>query len=386
MNQYGFFVSTGLDMEQGTADEIREIWPWLLDLDGRPHAEPLPEFKMQTGGIEFQAPLHLGLELNFLLKTAHRVLLRLAEFKVRDFPKLFQRAQKIPWQDWINDNGIFLEVSASQSRLNNEKRVAETLCDAWKLKPVGKDKAQQRIFVRVHDDQVTVSLDTTGEHLHFRGMKKMIGEAPVRETLAAHCLQRLIGEKCWAELSKVTLIDPMVGSGTFLLEALTMSQPAAREFSFQGWKKCPKALMLPEFQRPWMDNKNFMLWHKLLGFDQDPKMIDIARNNLKFIDPSFQPELGVRDIFSEKASDIPQAGIRWLILNPPYGERIEWKHSPQELLEALEKTFSPDRIGILWSQNQALRAPKRLKTLQQMASYPLQNGGLRVQFQVWNRE
>jgi putative N6-adenine-specific DNA methylase len=377
------------------SQELQELWPWLLDLDGRPHGYALGEMRLEPGGLEIEAPLHLGLQLNFVLKTAHRVLLRLASFKVRDFPKLFQRAQKIDWGAWIpadSQSHVALEVAASGSRLNNEKRIIETLSSAWKLKPVPKNQAKDKIFVRMFEDQVTISLDTTGEHLHFRGDSKKIGEAPLRETLAAFCLQRLIADKTFSDLQHVTLIDPMMGSGTFLQEAALLREPLHRPFPFQRWKGIPKALSLDEFQRPWRHDQP--LWHKLMGFDLVPEMVSLAQENFKNAGASdtVPVELAALDLFAKAATSVAASpgGLVWCVLNPPYGERIKATHSPKEIMEAMVRRWRPERIGVLWSQAQGqqvssgeLRFPQG--AMRKIGAFDLQNGGLQVQFQVWER-
>lgn len=383
-----FFISTGIGMEEGLAQELQEVWPWLLDLDGRPHGQPLGELRMEHGGVEVDVPLHLGLQFNFVLKTAHRVLLRLSSFKVRDFPKLFQRAQKIDWAQWIPHRQVGLEVAASGSRLNNEKRISETLMDAWKLKDLGKTEALDKIYVRMFDDQVTVSLDTTGEHLHFRGTAKKIGEAPLRETLAAFCLQRLLVNKTYSDLSEICLIDPMMGSGTFLQEAALLREPLKRSFAFQKWKGIPKALTLADFQRPW--RLGVGPWQKLVGFDLLPDMVPLATENLQAAGvPMNEVEVHQGDLF-DKAKSVLKGQKNWCVLNPPYGERIETTHTPEVILRTLFEKWSPERIGVLWSQKQARSLSDELRfphgSLQRMAAHDLQNGGLQVQFQIWEKK
>jgi len=108
--------------------------------------------------------------------------------------------------------------------------------------------SQVSIYIRVEDDNCTISLDTTGEHLHKRGWSILKGEAPLRETISAYLLKETIGDASAAELSQVVLCDPMMGSGTILTEARSLWQGQfQRDFAFKHWKKVPKLLLSPSF-------------------------------------------------------------------------------------------------------------------------------------------
>jgi putative N6-adenine-specific DNA methylase len=374
-----FFISAGLGMEEEVLLEIREVWGELLDLDGRPHAFSLTDVRLEKGGVSLAAPLHLGLQLNFFLKVPHRVLLRLKEFRCRDFPKLFSEAKKIRLDEYLPLASWNLQVAASRSRLNHEGRIRETLEKAWGLS--ANPAASSDIYVRFFDDHCSISLDTSGKHLHFRGEDLHKGEAPLRETLAAFCLRRMTDGLGLQEISELSWVDPMMGSGTFLLELCELFRPqAGRDFSFQNWKKTPKAMKT----RAWLQNysRDPQTRWKIFGFDRDPKMIEIAQENfLKRGISGHQFE--VCDVFSPVDSKVENT---WLILNPPYGERIAAGFTPQQLLEALQKNWKPERIGVLFSKRQAASAPQKVQDLVRTQSVPLSNGGLDCQFMIWQKD
>lgn len=375
-----FFVSCALGFEQELATEIMECWPFLKSLDGRPHAETL-DLQVLSGGIELRAPLFLGLQLNFFLKTAHRILLRIKQFSTKDFPKLFNEAKKIELNSWLHDKKIYLEVAAQKSRLNNEKRISETLKSAWKEFQIIESKKDlshntQIIYVRIFEDHCSISLDTTGAHLHERGRLKNRGPAPVRETLAAFCLRKMRGPLSLVETRDIRLIDPMLGSGTFISEAHDQYQlNSQRVFQFQNWKKTAVVLKNPL----WLKNYESFAepFAGYMGLDSDPEMINIAKSNLAYIS---NLELKVQDLFQAKPTTSQEK--KWLICNPPYGERLHVDFKLEELLEKLIQTYQPEKLGVLCSQSQYNSLNP--KTKKNIVSFYVKNGGIDCVFLIWH--
>ena len=182
------------------------------------------------GGIEIECLLHIGLSLNYILRTPTRILLRIGEFKCRDASKLYQKISKFNWAPWLIGQTPEVEISTSNSRLFDSRKIEKSIQDGvlqfYRHKPVKKKyldhysntelKNLPKIYYRSVDDIVTISLDTTGERLHKRGEKTLTGLAPIRENLAALLLLEL---QSYLKKSDYRLIDPMCGSGTFLIEA-----------------------------------------------------------------------------------------------------------------------------------------------------------------------
>ncbi len=149
-----------------------------------------------TGGVAFSGRLRDVYLCNLWLRTASRVLVRFADFRSRDFPDLYRRAHLLPWGRFLRtDTSVSFRVSCHGSRLNHTVRIAETLESAINqalgrsTNPVS-DYSQQ-ILVRIVDDQVTLSIDSSGELLHRRGYRQSVTVAPLRETLAAGVLMLL---------------------------------------------------------------------------------------------------------------------------------------------------------------------------------------------------
>jgi putative N6-adenine-specific DNA methylase len=218
---------------------------------------------------------------------------------------------------------------------------------------------------------------------------KWIGEAPLRETLAAFCLQSLIGESAWAELRKVTLVDPMAGSGTIIVEAARMHLLQHRHFAFQDWKAVPKALSLKTFFHA-LDEKRINdfggLWGQIIGSDSDRKAVESMQHNISGLGLANLPTILQEDIFEPTKAEVKiekVTGPKWLILNAPYGERLKWNHTSEELCTALVSKWKPERLGILWSEAQAKTAPNKIQGLSLSETYSFKNGGIPVSFQIW---
>ena len=318
--------------------------PGLEDLVEREVREHFPSFecKAEYGGVTVFAPLADGLAMNLRLKTPTRILVRVARFVCRDFPKLYQKVSNIPWKEWVNPSSrVEVHASSKKSRLKIKKRIEETCAEAWtayqkKAKVSGKSKSVLHLYVRLIENECAVSLDTSGERLHKRGARQHIGEAPLRETIAAALLQMTA---LHADARPVELVDPMMGSGTFLLEAATRDLSVdQRHFAFEVFAQPPI--------RPPALSQGRPPFARLIGFETDEKTLRAAESNLRGVKAG---EIAIQreDFFS--ARPLPPVGVglqRWVVCNPPYGERLEVKGDLGQyygrLFDAAEKVAHPD--------------------------------------------
>lgn len=392
-----FFVATPLDFETCTLQEMREVWPLLLGKDARPHSLPFPEVKILEGGLEFETDLFVGLQLNFFLKTANRILLRMISFRTRDLPKFYQKFKSVPWIEYLNSSHVEWKVAAQKSRLNNEKRLQESAEKALQEIFSGKNTPDPcgTIFIRMDYDLCTISLDTSGEHLHKRGWLPLRGEAPLRETIACYLLKSLIDTTPRAELAQVTLLDPMMGSGTLLIEARALwSGQFLRPYGFQKWKKVPKLFLSPSFAMNYELSAS-VGFKKMLGFDISGTMVGLAKENFAEL------EKQLRQSHKKSFSEIPvefrhedaieEASVGeedhplWMVLNPPYGERLPFavEGGLPGLAQILCKRYKPQRIGILYPDRERVQpVPAGYSILKELA---VNNGGLRCLFTVLTR-
>jgi putative N6-adenine-specific DNA methylase len=203
--------------------------------------ENITVLSAETGGITFQGNLNTMYHTNLQLRTAHRVLLRVDDFLAQSYPMLFNKVKKIPWELYLGFNKTCsIHVSAKESRLHQHKTIAKTIHDGISeymqtlgLSPHLNVDAPTEIHVRLFQDRCTLSINTSGEHLHKRGYRQLVSEAPIRETLAASILQTVDVQ------SFEMILDPMCGSGTFLIEAVLMLKNIApglqRNFAFEHY-------------------------------------------------------------------------------------------------------------------------------------------------------
>jgi putative N6-adenine-specific DNA methylase len=364
-----FFVVALPGLEDIVQAEIKAWYPGL-------------ETEVIHGGINVKAPLDVGLSMNLTLKTATRVLLRIASFRSRDFPNLFSRVRKIDWSQYI-DPTCELVVSAStrMSRIKIKRRVEETCEDAWAdyqktQRAIRVRGRKAHLYVRFIEDHCTLSLDTSGERLHKRGERTQIGEAPLRETIAAALLRMTAATA--SDVREVEVVDPMMGSGTFLLEAATAYVPvSSRDFGFEVFVAKNVRAPVGDFPAPQVVS--------LTGFEADKKTLSAAKENLRGIE---NVTIHQANIFTAQA--LPEAkAARWVLCNPPYGERIKVKEPLPEyyakLFAAVEKIARPDRACFLLPSKSVkgkFTLPLGWKVV---AKRPFVNGGIPVVAFVFER-
>lgn len=364
---------------------MTDIAPLEIFLSGTPGLEPLLRdeaaalgFANPTvvpGGVTCESDWPEVWRANLMLRGAGRVLARVARFRAMHLAQLDKRARKIDWTGLLRPDVPYrVEATCRKSRIYHAgaatERVANAIADALGQPPV--DKGGLVVRVRIEDDLCEISLDTSGEGLHKRGHKQAIGKAPMRETLAALFLRA-----CGFDGSEPVL-DPMCGSGTFVIEAaemaLGLAPGRARHFGFEDlasfhadrWAALKSGL--PEPQTTDL---------RFFGFDRDAGAIANATANAE--------RAGVADIanFTHQAvADLtpPQGPPGLVIVNPPYGARI----GNRKLLFALYGTFGTVmkerfkgwRVGIVTSDKGLARATG-LHFRQ--VSAPIPHGGLKVQ-------
>lgn len=275
--------------------------------------------EIAVGGVVFSGRLRELYQASLWLRTASRILVRFAEFQSRDFPGLYRKALKLPWGRFIRpETSVAFRVTCHESRLNHTARIAETLESAVNqalgrsTNPVS--DAPQLVMVRVVDDQVVISIDSSGELLHRRGYRQAVTVAPLRETLAAGILMLLDWNGAEA------LADPMCGTGSFLLEGAMLACHQApgrsRTFAFMRWPGYRDGLwklLCDEAQREVIAAKV-----SISGADENPEAVAAARENCRRSDTADQVAIE-HCLLAEQ----PVHADRGLVVcNPPYGKRL----------------------------------------------------------------
>ncbi len=359
------------------------VSPGLESVCGREmEALQLVPTRIEYGGIHFAGRLVELYRANLWLRTASRILVRFAEFQSRDFPALFKHAVRLPWGRFLRqDAKVNFRVTCRSSRLMHTGRVAETLDDAVN-RALGRttnptSKIEQLVLVRIVDDLMTISIDSSGDLLHRRGYRQSKTAAPLRETLAAGVLM-LAG---WQ--GHEPLYDPMCGSGTFLIEgALLASQLAPglhRQFAFMNWPG-----WRPRLWQQLCSTAGEMSTSpvcSLAGSDRDKAAIGAARENLARLRLTGRVKLAWTDL-----AKLPeQAGSGLVICNPPYGLRLDTNRDlvnvSQQMGVHLRRVFRGWRCALIAPDKKLMEATGL--PLQQVAI--LDNGGIPVGLFVSDR-
>lgn len=295
------------------------------------HAEAkhlrLARIERQVGGVHFEGTLHDAWRANLELRTAGRVLLRVARFEAGDGDALYRGASGVDWTRFLSAGGtLHVQARSNQSQLDHtlfvEQRVKDAVVDGFREREgqrpsVDATEPDLRIHVHLFRDRCTLLADTTGAPLYKRGWRRTQGRAPLTETLAAG----LLALSDWDGRSP--LIDPFCGSGTILVEAALRASGipvgSFRDgFAFERWPghEAPRWRKLLEAARsPRPLPKRLVL----RGSDSDPARLEDARANLAAVGWEEQVQLELADA----AEFAPRRGWNgWVVSNLPYGRRV----------------------------------------------------------------
>ncbi|MBL0731448.1 MAG: hypothetical protein JJW03_01135 [Desulfosarcina sp.] len=340
------------------------------------------EIRMVDGGVEFTGRMQDCYKANLYLRTANRILMRIGSLKASNFRTLEKKLLQFPWELFLPfKNNILPEISvtAKHSRLYHTKAVADFFekCITARFSTIsdfhdGEDAyLQQKLFIRIRNDKFLISIDSSGELLHKRGIKKHNHMAPIRETIAAAALM-IAGYQ-----PGTPLLDPLCGSGTFSIEGamLTSNTPPGwfRDFAFMGWP-CFRPAQWEYLKREAGKKVSLVgqcrIFASDIHFEACSRLSDILKaNNLSAIARTEQ-----KDFFAFLPSDIfEETGL--VILNPPYGLRMGNKNKSENLLKKILNKLHISYAG--WKY--AIVVPRNAipkKKLPYSSSHPFTHGGL----------
>jgi putative N6-adenine-specific DNA methylase len=331
------FLITAPGLEGLLADEARERGFSVL--------ETIP------GGVTVTGNWPDVWRANLTLRGATRVLARIGEFRAMHLAQLDKRSKKFSWGDVIPKGAtVKVEATCRKSKIYHAGAAQQRVEDALKHHGATISKtAEFSVRVRIEDDLVTFSLDTSGESLHKRGHKEAVNKAPMRETLASLFLRG-----CGYDGNE-PVYDPMCGSGTFPIEAaeiaMAMDAGRSRGFAFQDLASYD-ATAFAALRSPPQETA-----HRFYGTDRDAGAIRMCQANAERADVTEQTDFQMKPI-----SDItpPCTGKGLIIANPPYGGRIGNKKPLYGLYaslgERLKKEFKGWRVGIITSEQSLAKA------------------------------
>ena len=297
--------------------------------------------------VAFTGDKEMLYKANFCTRTAVKVLKPIKEFKATDADEVYEEAKKIDWERYMDVKSTFLVDSVIFSEnFRHSKfvayRVKDAIADYWREKSGGDrpnvviSNPDLRIHVHIAENEVSISLDSSGESLHQRGYKTATVQAPLNEVLAAGLIM-LTG---WH--GECDLIDPFCGSGTILIEAALIAQNVypgvfRKEYAFEKWKDFDADL----FDRIYNDDSQEREFdHKIYGYDINRQVVQIATNNVL--------NAGVKDIVSVEQRDFYEfeqpLDKAIIITNPPYGDRIT-TDDIFDLYETIGKNLKRNFVG-----------------------------------------
>lgn len=301
----------------------------------------IPNAPAENGLIVFDGSLKDAARSNLFLRTADRVYLVLHEFEARDFNALFDGVSEVVWEDMFprdakinvqakSENSALFALSTIQSIV--KKAICVRLMKKYRVMSLTEDGVPMRVKITVLNDKVTVLLDTSGEPLHKRGYRDLVGEAPLKETLAA----ALILLSVWNP--DRALIDPFCGSGTIPVEAarigLNIASGRDRAFAFEEWAFFPKDI-IKEARQECLDTQTLDRKLRISGFDIDENAVGLARRHAE--------RAGVADSVHLQTCDMREVKSRYrygvAVTNPPYGERLLNEREALNLYKDFGKWF-----------------------------------------------
>ena len=321
-------------------ENLTFVAPCLFGLEGLAGDElrrlDMANVRVEDRRVLFDGDLTAMVKANIWLRTAERVMIVLAQFQAKSFEELFQGVLRSPLEKFIPKDGQFpvkghclnsqlMSVSDCQAIIKKaaSKRLGEKYGVSW-LPETG---VKFQLHFTILNDQVTLSLDTSGPGLHKRGYRAIGNDAPLHETLAAGMiiLTRFRGREF--------LWDPFCGSGTIPIEAALIAKNRApglnRHFAAEEYPWVPKELWAQVKEEA--KTKEFNGKYRILGSDNNPSCVSLAFANAR--------KAGVSDIVDFKDGDATKLSLPTdegiLICNPPYGERMMEQHSAQRLYAAL---------------------------------------------------
>ena len=300
--------------------------------------------KVEDGRVTFEADSEGICRANVFLRTAERVLLQVGKFKATTFEELFQGIKALAWERYIPEDGKFWVTKATsiKSKLFSpsdiqsivKKAMVERMKESYDKEWFEESGAAYPIRIFLMKDEVTVTIDTSGDSLHKRGYRTMTGKAPITETLAA----ALIMLTPWR--ADRIFVDPFCGSGTFPIEAAMMAANIApgmnREFVAEKWTN-----LIPKQQ--WYDaveeaeelvDRDVQV--DIQGYDIDADVVKVARENAKRAGVDHLIHFQQREV---AALHHPKK-YGFIICNPPYGERLEEKEALPELYRQIGEAYN----------------------------------------------
>lgn len=337
--------------------------------------------EIKTRAVNCEGDLGFLYKVNYSSRTALKVLVPIHEFKAFNEHKFYEKLTRFDWDDYMKINQTFsIDATVHSERFTHSQFMTLKMKDAivdffnrkYQKRPtIDTRNPDIKFSLHIDRDMVTISLDSSGDPLYKRGYKRQQGEAPINEVLASGMLQ-IAG---WD--GKGNFLDPMCGSGTILIEAamIALNLPAQifrKRFGFQNWKNYDEELFqkIKEFRI----NRIKEFTGKIVGYDIDNKMLNIARETIEIAEMEEIIEVRKQDFFESKKELFPLL----MVFNPPYDERITIRY--EDFYKKIGDTFKQSYPNTLaWMISSDLEAVKKVG-LRPSRKVKLYNGKLETRF------
>lgn len=346
-NNFRMVAKTLFGFEEILAKEIRNLGG--LDV------------KEGVRNVSFSGDTGFMYKANLCLRTAIKILKPIHSFRVRDERDLYKNMYDFDWSKYLSPEKTFaIDTTLSSDLFTHSLFVSQKCKDAIVDKfrethgerpSVDTQDPDLRLNVHIHNNQCNISLDTSGKSLHQRGYRTATNIAPINEVLACGLLL-LSG---WDGQSN--FLDPMCGSGTFLVEAtmIACNIPAninRKGFAFQKWDDFDAELYDKIVDSSLNKTREFHF--KIMGYDKAPSAVEKAKANVENAQLSEYIEVQRKNFFdTQKVTE----NHLHMVFNPPYGERlsIEMEDFYKEIGDTLKKNYSGTDAWLITSNLEALK-------------------------------
>ena len=342
----------------------------------------LESVESPSAGVEVKGSLEDAYRACLWSRVATRVLWPIARFPAANEEALYEAVREIPWEDHLAiDSTLVVDGRTVRSAITHshfaslkvKDGVVDRLRDRFGQRPsVDLQNPDLRINLYLFQDEATISVDLSGHGLHRRGYRQSGHQAPIRENLAAAILM----QAGWQKIEG-PLLDPMCGSGTFLVEGALMAAGIApgifrRQFGFQGWLKHEEDVWMRV--RSEAERIRNPIGRPIIGYDQDPEAVALAKRHASRAGVGEFVLVEQRGLSSLAGMQVPAPGL--LVTNPPYGKRMGEINQVRGLYGTLGERLKgrfPGWMVALFTGNPELCSAVRLRPRR---SYVLDNGGI----------
>ena len=311
--------------------------------------------------VTFEGDKGFMYKANLCLRTALKILKPIHSVRIQNEESLYKVFYNFPWGNYMDVNSKFVIDSVVNGQIFTHSQYAsqkakdgivDQFRDRFGKRPtVDLNRPDLRINLHINNDYSTISLDTSGASLHHRGYRIVTNIAPLNEVLAAGLIQ-LSG---WQ--ANTDFLDPMCGSGTFLIEAamFALKIPAninRKNFAFDKWKDWDPELfeIIKESQLKKVINPKI----QINGSDKAPSAIEKAKKNIENANLSEFIQIQKKDFFQ---LDKQTKGPLHLMINPPYGERLEGDINAlyQGIGDGFKQSFPNTHAWLISSNMEAIK-------------------------------